>query len=166
MKDKDIDFFRISLVLAGIGFGFAAGWIWGPAMPGSGQALRLITMFSLLFGIVMTVVISLGDPTKLFGTSWRSASEHRRQNRRSMLQYMVLLYMYFSIVGLAFASAVVSGPYPVVALFLDRVAIVFGAMALVWSLGLPVAIYRRNMEQLDSEIDRRWKRDTTEREAS
>ena len=166
MKNKDVDFPRIGFILGGIAVGLVAGWIWGPAMPGRGQALQLLTVFSLLFGMVMMAIISLGDSTKLFGTSWRAASEHGRRNRRSMQRYMALLYIYFLTVGLAFASSIISGPYPAVALGFDRAAIFVGAVAFVWSLAVPLAVYRRNMEQLDSEADRRLKRDTTEQKTS
>ena len=162
MKVKDIDFPRIGLILIGVGAGFAAGWVWGPAMPEDKPVLRVATIFSLLFGMVMTVIISLGDPTKLFGTSWRSASVHKRENRQSMLRYMILLYMYFTVIGLTFASSIVSNPYPAFALLLDRASIAIGSVAFVWTLGMPIGIYWRNLKQLDREAEKRWERDTSE----
>ena len=117
----------------------------------------LATVFSVFAGFTIAIITVLGDPAILYSGSWRIASAHRRQLRRSLRRQAALLYVYLGVLGVTFAAALLSNietEYPLARCF-ERAALSLGAGAFVWSLALPASIVKASIGRLDEEVDNR-----------
>ena len=156
--NRKVDYGRIGFLLAGIAAGGATMCFGGPLTAGNTEALRiLVTVFSILAGILIAVIAMLGDPRALYRGSWRIASAHRREIRRVLRRYKLLFYVYLVVITLSFAAALFgkTSSAVCVARWFERFALSLGAVALVWSFGLPAAIMKAQMERLDEEVSKR-----------
>lgn len=152
-----IDYVRIILIVAGVIVGVVVFCLstFLPAFNHNSLGL-LVTAFSVLAGIMIAIITMLGDPANLYRGSWRMASLHRRQIRRRFFRYEILFYAYLIVIGLACAAAVIDGVvWPETARWLARVALALGAATFIWSLGLPRAIIRTQMDRIGEEVERR-----------
>lgn len=158
--NKRVDYSRLSLITGGL---LAAGivfFIYPIVHPVNHYAFGfVVTAFSIMAGIMIAVIATLGDPARLYRGSWRIASAHRRQIHRRLCRYELLFYVYLAVIGLACAAAIVDKiVWPGVRQWFARFALSAGTAAFVWSLGLPRAIIRTQMERLDEEVKRRRER--------
>ena len=155
-----IDFRRTGLVLVGL-LAAVSTLLFGRSLTeGNIEALRiLVTVFSILAGILIAVITMLGDPRALYPGSWRIASAHRRNLRRVLSRYQCLFYVYLAVIALAFVGTLFGriSCETEFARWFGRVALSLGAGALVWSFGLPAAIIKAQMERLDEEVRKRRK---------
>ena len=113
--------------------------------------MMLVTVLPILSGIIMAAIIINGDPNSLLPGSWRSASADRRLRRRSMNRFSILFYIYLTAILLVFSVSVLQSVLsPLVYAWARHVGIAFGAAALVWSFGLPIAIRHEQLRRLDA----------------
>ena len=155
---KRIDIYSVGIILGGF-VALAVTFQFGEPLANKNTAALTIlaTVFSVFAGFTIAIVTLLGDPAGLYAGSWRIASAHRRQIRRSLRRQAVLFYVYLIVLGLTFAAALlgnITGDSQLARWF-ERVALSLGAGAFVWSFTLPVAIFRANMGRLDDEVDTR-----------
>lgn len=147
---RDTAYLRIALFT----LGFVAGCIVWRFASSSIEALRiLVTIFSILVGMLIAILTISGDPKSIFPGSWRIASAHRREIRRALGRYTLLIYIYLIVIGLAFVGSL--GIEFFYNKIMERLALSIGAAALVWSFGLPIAIYQFQITQLDKEVANR-----------
>ena len=67
---------------------------------GNKDALNImVTVFSILAGIMIAVITVLGDPSALYGGSWRIANAHHREIRRRLGRLALLFYVYLMVIG-------------------------------------------------------------------
>lgn len=150
---------RLVFILAGLIPAAALLWF-GPTFDNneSGVALRILaTVLSILAGFLMAVITMLGDPRAVYYGSWRVASAHRRQIRNALRRFTMLFYVYLVAIAAAFAAALFE-EYTACAMYtpwVRHVALSLGVAALVWSFGLPVVIYRTQLNRLDEEVNTR-----------
>lgn len=160
---KKISIGSVIIILAGIAAItvtalFVSGCFGKPTTCQNTNALMILaTVFSVFAGFTVAIVAVLGDPRILYSGSWRIASAHRRQLRHSLQRQAALLYVYLSILGLTFASALLStaDDCSLIADWFTRIALSLGAGAFVWSFALPVSIFKANLDRLDEEVKTR-----------
>ena len=155
---REIAYGRVGFGLGGLAAFVMILWLGGSATEGNTEALRiLVTVFSILAGILIAIITALGDPRALYRGTWRIASAHRREIRRVLLRYELLFYAYLVVITLAFSAALFReiASDAVIARWIERFALGIGAGALVCSFGLPAEIIRTQMERLDEEVNRR-----------
>lgn len=154
--NREVAYRRVALGFCGIvAFGMV---LWLSGSEDHTEALRiLVTVFSILAGMLIAIITMLGDPRALYRGNWRRASAHRREIRRVLHRYELLFYVYLVVIALAFAAALFgeSASDAAMARWLERCALSVGAGALVCSFGLPAAIIRAQMERLDEEVNKR-----------
>ena len=121
---------------------------------GSVEAIRtLVTVFSILAGMLIAILTMLGNPESIFPGNWRIASVHRRELKRLLRRYTWLIYIYLIVIAMAFAGSLdteFSGSK-----IMKRLALALGSAALVWSFALPNVIYRAQINRLDEEVNQR-----------
>ena len=150
MMNGQIDYQRIGFIFVAIAVGVCVGIF----AEGNSGALRiLVTVLSILTAMLTALIALVGDPQSLFPGSWRLASAHGRAIGKVLRRYTLLAVMYLVTILCAFLASVglgvsVSGVF-------TQLAIGLGATALILSLGLPIAIYRAQMQMLDKETERR-----------
>ena len=150
MNNQRIDYPRICLILAGIVGGVGVGFF-AECRP---EALRiLVTVLSILTAMLVTLITLVGDPQSLLSGSWRLASEHSRAIGRILRRYTLLAVIYLIAIFCAFLAS--AGLDASVSNGLGQIAIGLGAAALIWSFGLPIAIYIAQKKLLDEEVERR-----------
>lgn len=155
---KTIDFYSIGIILGGL-IAFSVTLVFGELLTHKNTVALTVmaTVFSVFAGFTIAITTLLGDPGGLYPGSWRIASAHRRQVRRRLRRQAVLFYVYLLVLGLAFAAALlgnIKGDSELARWF-ERIALSFGAGAFVWSLALPLSVFRANVGRLDAEVDTR-----------
>ena len=137
---------------------FVTGFFGEPVTWQNTNALNILaTVFSVFAGFIIAIVTVLGNPTILYSGSWRMASAHRRQLRSKLRRQIALFYVYLSILGLTFASALLDNieGCSLIADWVARIALSLGAGAFVWSFALPFSIFRASMDSLDEGVESR-----------
>ena len=155
---KDWNWSRIIFFFAGL-IPLAVLLFIGPSLDPKAyiDAIRiLVTVLSILSGFLIATIIMIGDPNSLLPGSWRVASADKRERRRSLNRFAILFYIYLTAILFAFCVSVLQSILPTcVYAWAIHSVLAFGAAALVWSFGLPIAIRREQMRRLDAEVDAR-----------
>ena len=122
----------------------------------AGSVRVVVTIFAILTGFILAIITIAGDPGRLYLGSWRVASAHRRQIKRSLLRYQLLFYVYLIVLAGAFATTIAQSVAPSgwVAHWLERFTMSACVAAFWWSLGLPTAHVRSQVDRLDQEVKR------------
>lgn len=159
-----LSFFAISLVPTLILF-----WVGPPhgqaAADAAAVALRIMTtIFSLFAGFLMGVIAMVGDHRSIFQGRWTIASMQLRDARASLRKLVMILYLYFGAISLAFASALVASyaPKSDYALWLVYLALSVGCIPLIWSFGLPIFLFRMLMERFAEAVTERKEKERQE----
>ena len=155
---RTIDYKRVVFILIGLALGILVLVFGDRITTGNSEALRiLVTVFSILAGIMIAVVTAIGSPEDLYKGSWRIASLHRREKLRIINRYIVLFYVYLVVISLAFISALLGKvvSHSELIPYVERATISLGVAALFWSFGLPSAIWRAQKDRLDEEVENR-----------
>ena len=155
---KSISYSRVAFILIGLVLGAVVLIFGGEVTAGNSEALRiLVTIFSILAGIMIAVISAIGTPEDLYKGSWRIASLHRSQKLILLYRYILLFYVYLVVLSFAFLSALLSNvvSHSELISFVERATISLGVAALFWSFGLPIAILRTQKDKLDDEVEKR-----------
>ena len=161
MTDK-LDWKRIGLGIGGLALLVFLISIGPSSTDGnSNWALGILaTALSILAGILLAVITMLGDPRYLYSGSWRVASAHRRQIRRALNRFVLLFWLYLTVIALALATALLEAymPSSIGANWLGwakHIALSVGCVALLWSFSLPATIRKAQLVRLDREVEKR-----------
>ena len=155
---ESIHYPRVVFILTGLVLGVLVLVFGTKVTTGNSEALWiLVTVFSILAGIMIAVVTAIGNPEDLYKGSWRIASLHRRQKLNLLTRYTLLFYVYLVVVSLAFISTLLGKivSHSELIQFVERATISLGVAALFWSFGLPIAILRTQKDKLDEEVEKR-----------
>lgn len=128
-------------------------------------ALRIMTtIIAILAGFLMGVITMLGDTRGLFRGNWRIASAHRRENKGSLVRLLFFLYIYLVAISVAFAAALFDAyaPRSYCTAVVHHIALIAGAITLLWSFGLPAVLFRVQQERLADEVEYRKEQDRQE----
>ena len=155
---ETIDYKRVVFILMGLALGILVLVFGDRVTTGNSEALRiLVTVFSILAGIMIAIVTAIGNPEDLYKGSWRIASLHRREKLRIISRYILLFYIYLVVISLVFISALLGKVVSHSELIphVERATISLGVAALFWSFGLPSSIWRAQKDRLDEEVENR-----------
>ena len=160
VNSESIDYRRVAFILIGIALGMITLVFGDKLTTGNIEALRiLVSIFTILAGIMIAVIIAVGAPENLFKGTWRIAKLHQWQKEIIIYRYILLFYVYLVVISLAFISALLAKvtTHSELISYVERITISVGVSALFWSFGLPAAIFRAQKEKMDQEVDRRMK---------
>ncbi|MYC67252.1 MAG: hypothetical protein F4X12_13060 [Acidobacteriia bacterium] len=150
---------RAALILTSLA-AFTVTMIYGkPVTDSNPESLRiLVTIFSILSGMIIAIITLTGDAKFLYMDNWRTANIHRRMIIRRLNRYKFIFHIYFAVLTLAFLVAFLGRiDSEEIAQFCkscERLTLSIGAGALVLSFGLPSIIVDAHKERLDDEVER------------
>ena len=147
---RETAWLRIVLIAAGPVAGVLA-WVF---TEGGTEALTILaTVLSILMAMLIGLTTLTGDPESLFPGSWRIASGHAREVGRVLRRYTLLACLYMVTIIAVFVASLNFDQY--IKWYAIKIAISIGAATLVWSLWLPIGIYRARKGLLDKAVESR-----------
>lgn len=150
-----IIFFIVALILSAL-----AGWFGQPLIHGNKEAIGVIVnVFSILAGFLVTIMTLLGEPSLFRGRSWRSEAVRRSNVYRRLVRHKWLFITYLSVLGLVFASTLITGKHPEheAVIWLERIYLGLSALAFILSLVLPSRLMSLQLARFDELVDERKK---------
>ena len=138
-------------VVAGV---FAA--LYGqPRVHGNNDAVDVIvTVFSVLAGFLVAIVIILGDTTTLLPGGVRVATKQRRVIRRNLNRKHALFYTYLITLGLIFVSKLLADTDEMLP-WVERIYLFLATLGFVLSFRLPSALRSVQERRLEIAIEER-----------
>ena len=134
-----------------------AGSYWGqPLIHGNTDAISLIvTVYSILAGLLIAVITVLGNSELIVRGSWRSAAYSKQAIKRRLLRHRLLFKIYLTTLFLIFVSMLLGDKLSTVKAWLEHTYLFLAIVAFVMSMSLPSSLLNIQEEMLDSEIERR-----------
>lgn len=139
------------------------GGYFGSPLLSPGAETVLVTTYTVLAGILVAVIVILGDPSLLPIGTWRDAEQHRNKIEARLIRHAWLFALYLFTVGLIFLSSMLSSSKEHWAQELNGwTKVVYLGLA-IWAFLLSLALPKMTMdvqrERIDAEIERRRKRE-------
>lgn len=136
-----------------------SGYFGGELLYNSDSALsHLISVFSILAGVLIAVISIIGDPSMLIPGNWRSAYEHAQDVQNKIANYSDI----FSIYTLSLILLVLSSLFKdnnLISLYLVfNLAAGFSTLGLLLSLPLPYSLMQIQKDRMSEEIKHRKER--------
>lgn len=137
----------------GLPVAFFFAWEFQPKYHGNDDAMTvLVTVFSVLAGFLVAVMAIVANDRALKGRTWRQDTFYLKQVKKELIRHQFLFYLYLWVLALAFlAELELSLPYSM-QLWLERIMLFFGCMAMVFSFSLPGQLTRRHISDLEKII--------------
>lgn|SRR5690554_2487349 len=150
-----IIFFIVVFTLSGV-----AGWYGQPLIHENQEAISVIVnVFSILAGFLVTIMTLLGEPSLFRGPTWRSEAVRRSNVYRRLVRHKYLFITYLLVLGLVFASTLITGSFPEskIVIWLERIYLSLSALAFVLSLVLPSRLMSLQLSRFDELLEERKK---------
>lgn len=149
-----------------LGFALAAvvsctvGWFGQPLVHGNAEASRIIVnVFSIMAGVLITIMTLLGEPSLYRGRSWRADAVRRSNVYRRLVRQKILFILYLVTLALVFVASLFKGEYSDVA-FLRHVETAYlscACMAFILSMTLPGRLTDLQLARFDEMVEARRK---------
>ncbi|WP_291969645.1 hypothetical protein [Candidatus Symbiopectobacterium sp.] len=155
-KKKVLTFF-LSIAISA-----AAAYYGQPSISDNSNAINvLVTMYSVLAGILIAIISVMGDPSVLdSGGSWRRAYLSSKLPKARLTRTKILFHIYLITLFLIFVSYLVPKVrYPQLRLWVEYFYVFFASMALILSFKLPSTITDVQRARLDKKILEQRKKD-------
>lgn len=133
-----------------------------PAIAGKSDAINvLVTIYSVLAGILIAVITLIGDPSVLdTDGSWRRTYLSSKLPKIKLLRMKILFHTYLITLLLVFLSYLVPREsFPHAKVWIERGLVFFAFMALLSSFKLPGAVIEVQRSRLDKKIAEQRKKD-------
>jgi hypothetical protein len=133
-------------------------YVFPDALQKSTTALEaIISIFSILAGVLVAVISIIGDPSMLLSGNWRLGFEHAKEIQKKIANYATLIAIYvLSLIGvltlIILKDAGVKG-YD----FLFTAVLWFVSFGFLLSIPLPYNLMAIQKDRMDEEIKRRQK---------
>lgn len=133
----------------------AAGGVCGqPLIHGNESAVTLIvTMFSLLAGLLVGILTLVSDPALLPTSTWRAADKVKGALFVRMRAHRLLFLVYLSTLAAIFAASVLQARAPVVVKWLETAYLSLSILGFIYSFTLPWSLARLQRERLEGLVD-------------
>lgn len=153
-----IDWLRILFFIVAFILSAVAGWLGQPLIHGNDEAIAVIVnVFSILAGFLVTIMTLLGEPSLFRGRNWRADAVKRSNVYRRLVRHKFLFITYLSVLGLVFASTLITGKYPEhpAVIWIERTYLALSTLAFILSLILPSRLMSLQLARFDELIDER-----------
>ena len=147
---RKVSFFSFSVALSA-----AAAYYGQPSISDNSNAINvLVTMYSVLAGILIAIITVLGDPSVLdTDGSWRKTFLSSRSAKSRLLWTKALFYIYLITLFLIFISYLIPKlEYPHLRVCVEYFYVFFASMALILSFKLPSAVTEVQRARIDKKI--------------
>ena len=124
-----------------------------PYIHGNQDAINLIvTVFSILAGILVAVITFVGDPNSLPQGSWRVARRASTRTYNRLTRKKQLFSLYLLTLVLIFGAVLIKGKHPEIELWIERIYLFLAICAFIVSFRLPAALMQLQGERIEQEI--------------
>jgi uncharacterized membrane protein len=158
--DITIDWPRVvGFVLAAVG-SCVAGWYGQPLVHDNAEAARVIVnVFSIMAGVLITIMTLLGEPSLYRGRSWRADAVRRSNVFRRLVRQKILFILYLITLGLVFLASLFKGEYSnlTVLRYIEFAYLSSACMAFILSLTLPGRLTSLQLARFDEMVEARRK---------
>lgn len=145
------------------------GWHGQPLVHGNAEASRIIVnVFSIMAGVLITIMTLLGEPSLYRGRSWRADAVRRSNVYRRLVRQKILFVLYLVTLALVFIASLFRGEYSDVP-FLRYVEFAYlscACMAFILSMTLPGRLTELQLARFDEMVEARRKAQTPRRDGS
>ena len=149
-------------------FGFAlaavvsciAGWYGQPMVHGNAEASRVIvSVFSIMAGVLITIMTLLGEPSLYRGRSWRADAVRRSNVYRRLVRLKILFILYLVTLALVFLANLFKGDYGnlTVLRYIEFTYLSCACMAFILSMTLPGRLTSLQLARFDEMVEARRK---------
>lgn len=145
----------IYITASAVASGFLA-YYFPTALQQSDNALEgIISVFSILAGVLVAVMSIIGDPSMLLTGNWRLGHEHAKEIQKRISNYALLIALYV-IVLIGVLILMMIKEAHVEGYLWAFVIVQFGAtLGLLLSIPLPFSLMAIQKDRMDQEIKRR-----------
>jgi hypothetical protein len=160
VSDTRINWPRVCGIVLAATVSCVAGWYGQPLVHGNAEASRIIvTVFSILAGVLITIMTLLGEPGLYRGRSWRSDAVRRSNVYRRLTRQKILFSLYLITMALIFIASLFKGDYGnvVVLRYIEFAYLSLACMAFLMSLTLPGRLTSLQLARFDEMVDARRK---------
>lgn len=142
-----------------IGSGALSAWFgvrYGFLLENSDAALSgIVSVFSILAGVLVAVISIIGDPSMLLTGNWRVGHVHAEQTQIRLARYAHLVFVYFLVLVLVLMVTVIKDNKIQGLDVLYKALMSFSVFGLIASLPLPYGLMSIQKERMKEEIKRR-----------
>jgi hypothetical protein len=132
------------------------GYCFGGALRASLTALSgIISVFSILAGVLVAVISIIGDPSMLLTGNWRLGYVHAQEIQTRIARYAILILLYVIILIGVLLAIIVQENKIVGHQWIFSLVGVLTALGLLLSLPLPFDLMSIQKERMKEEIRRR-----------
>ncbi len=160
ISDITIDWPRVlGFVLAAV-VSCVVGWYGQPLVHGNAEASRIIVnVFSIMAGVLITIMTLLGEPSLYRGRSWRADAVRRSNVYRRLVRQKILFILYLVTLALVFVSNLFKGEYSEVSFlrYIEFAYLSCACMAFILSMTLPGRLTGLQLARFDEMVEARRK---------
>lgn len=128
----------------------------GEYLAQSGDAMNaLISVFSILAGVLVAVISIVGDPSMLLPGSWRVGYEHAKDMQNRIASYSHLFFIYILALFLLVLAMIVKDAKIKDAEFVFTAAALFSCFGVLLSVPLPYSLMGIQKERMREEVKSR-----------
>lgn len=129
------------------------GYRYGSLLETSAAALAgIVSVFSILAGVLVAVISIIGDPSMLLTGNWRVGYVHAEQTQIRLARYAHLVFLYFLILVFVLAATIVKDNQIKEMDALFQILMGLTAFALILSLPLPYTLMAIQKERMREEV--------------
>ena len=153
MAIEGLGFRRIALPLVWLLGSLLMAWLFAPQFHCNKEAREvLVTVFSVLAGVLVALMTISSDARRLDGRSRRESVWFFREMKREISAQKVVFWIYLSVLALLFLDALKVFDRFGISRVSDYVIVWLSVVSLVSSFVLPSELTRRQIEALTAEI--------------
>ncbi|NKF51381.1 hypothetical protein G3R49_12515 [Shewanella sp. WXL01] len=155
---SSIDGQKVSLAIAVILWSILGSYFAQPLVHGNDSATTLIvTVFTVLAGVLMAVITLIGDPKSLPSGSWRKAELAYQRTYNRLMRHKWLFLLYLWVLALIFLSILFKGKLANYQSVIEYIYLFLANVAFILSLRLPSSLLAIQLERIEYEIEQRRK---------
>ncbi|MBN3145346.1 MULTISPECIES: hypothetical protein [Pectobacterium] len=159
---KTVSYRKVIYFFLMIGFSAVVAYYGQPAISGKSDAINvLVTIYSVLAGILIAIITLIGDPAVLdTDGSWRKAYLSSKLPKVRLLRLKFLFHTYLVTLLMVFLAYLIpKDSFPQAKEWVERLLVFFACVALLSSFRLPGAVIEVQRSRLDKKIAEQRKKD-------
>lgn len=158
-RESEISWVKLITFLVVLISSIVLAWLSQPIVTESEQAINfIITVFSILTGFLIALLLFIGDASILRSGSWRAGYFHMIVIEGRLARHYLLFSTYLATLGLIFMSLMLKQAFPNITEHIEKFYLSLGFIAFFYSFFLPHSLRKAQQERLDNEIKKRRKK--------
>ncbi|KAB2761729.1 hypothetical protein F9L00_12700 [Brucella anthropi] len=132
------------------------GWRYGHLLEQAEDTLSgILSVFSILAGVLVAVISIIGDPSMLLSGSWRTGYTHAEQIQLRLARFSHLVFIYVLTLVLVLVATVLKENKIEGVTVVYQILMGFTVLAVILSLPLPYILMGIQKDRMTAEVSRR-----------